>query len=56
MADINKIYSDRIFEIEKNTKQKRLEEFIPKSASPTEECYLFGCNTYGCLSSGRCEE
>lgn len=55
MADLGKIYSDTIFRIEKNIRQKQLEEFIPKYASPTEECYMFGCNTYGCLSNGKCE-
>ncbi len=55
MAGIDKIYSDKIFRIEKNTKQKQLGEFIPKSAAPMEDCYVLGCNTYGCLSSGKCE-
>lgn len=42
MAGIGKIYSDATIRIEKNTEQKLLDDFIPKSAAPMENCYVLG--------------
>lgn len=38
------------------SKEKKLSEYSGEGgASPSEDCVVLGCNTYGCLSSGKCE-